>query len=79
MIGMSSWARDIFHHRDRQPALRVGLGADLALGQIEQRHHRRALAPFGIARDNDLGLGRIGLGPGEIPQRARSSGLSGSG
>jgi hypothetical protein len=68
-------ARDILHHRDRQPALGVGFGADLTLGQIEQRHHRRALAPFGIARDNDLGLGRIGLGPGEIPQRAQLGGI----
>jgi hypothetical protein len=63
---------DIFHHRQRQPALRVLFGANLALGQIEQRHDRRTLASGGIARDDLAGLGRIGLGPGEsAPARAQ--------
>src|SRR3546814_11548476 len=48
--------RDIFDHRHGQPALRLRLGADLALREVEQRHHRGALTSRRIARDDRLRL-----------------------
>ena len=69
-------ARDEFHHRDRQPALRPGLRADLALGEVEQGDHRRQLAAFGIARDDLLSGLALAAVHWKFSQRARSSALS---
>src|SRR3546814_7796674 len=49
---------DIFDHRHRQPPLRVRLRSDLPLCEVEQGHHRRTLAPGGVARDDGLRLFR---------------------
>src|SRR5690606_25659076 len=40
-------------------------GADLTLREVEQRHDRRALTPFGIARDDLFRLGGVLGRPGE--------------
>ena len=48
---MSSSRGDELDHRDRQPALRLRLRADLALGEVEQRHRPpSAAAPPDSAR-----------------------------
>src|SRR3546814_6313153 len=64
-------ACDIFDHRHRQPALRLGFRPDLALREVEQRHHRRALPSRRIARDDRLCLFGIFRRPCErAPARA---------
>ena len=49
--------RDIFDHRHRQPALRLGFFADLTLRQVKQRHHGRLLPSGGVAADIHIGFG----------------------
>src|SRR5690606_29862489 len=70
-VGHIELSCDIFDHRDGQPALGAGLGADLPLGKIEKRHHGRTLTPRGVARDDLLGLLGIFGRPGKgAPARA---------
>src|SRR3546814_1132204 len=59
----ADFARDELDHRHRQPALRLGLGTDLTLRQIEQRQRRRLRTAGRIAGDDFLRLLRILLGP----------------
>ena len=63
-----------------QPCVSVS-AADLPLGKIKQRHHRRALAPLGILRDVPIAavFSCFPASTQSRPQRARSSGVSGAG
>jgi len=47
---------DIFDYWNRQPALSLGIFPNLALGKVEQRHHRRLLATSRVARDITVGF-----------------------
>jgi hypothetical protein len=46
-VGHAELLPDELHHRDRQPALSIGLRPDLPLREVQQRDHRRGLPSLG--------------------------------
>jgi hypothetical protein len=76
-VGHAEKSGDIFDHRDRQPALGPRLGADLALGDVEQGMTCALLASRRVAADDQLRELVILRGERESAPAARISGLAG--
>jgi hypothetical protein len=75
-VGHAEIFRDIFDHRDGQPALRLRLRPDLALGEVEQRDDRALLPPGRIRSTSSFACLSFSRVKANALQRARTSSRS---